>query len=432
MSISRVSGLLLLAVTGLATSCLLPNAWAETPVFVAKGVPDSLFSADPSLKKVTELQEIVSGAPDSSLIIIEGHHWLKPQVYNERTCGNCEDPATEVTATVGLLVTGKGKRLVGLSPEESVVHTNSGYGILFEDCEGCAVESLTVTDGVRDSDANATDAGIVIKGGSVHVVHNRIVDNIGDPETVRKTVVGVMGITAREKCDIELLSNEIIRNSWDGIALYRDVIARVDENFIDGVDLARGDEIGGGRGVGIGLTWNAKAALKDNVVRRYWKGIGIFVDANALVVQNIVEDVATWGISLWDAGKGAPFAMILGNVVFRTGACGIAVTRGGERPGDGGLVVKNLVAMSGQDPKYDSGEPYCSQRALALHSVPEKFQVNTNWFYANREPGGKEGSEDLSKEDFLKGIAILETQLRGAAIFGETEVLKWLDSLRKE
>ena len=51
----------------------------------------------------------------------------------------------------------------------------------------------------------------------------------------------------------------------------------IEGNWIDGVDLARGERIGGGRGVGIGATWNAYANVRGNVVRRYWKGIGAFV-----------------------------------------------------------------------------------------------------------------------------------------------------------
>ena len=55
--------------------------------------------------------------------------------------------------------------------------------------------------------------------------------------------------------------------------------------------LACGKALGGGRGVGIGVTWNAKAGIRGNLVRRYWKGIGLFVDAEGTVVENIIEDI---------------------------------------------------------------------------------------------------------------------------------------------
>jgi hypothetical protein len=403
---------------------------AGASVIVAKGIPDSLFSSDASVRNVVDLRRIVEQAPDSSVIVVEGHHWLSPEIYREKSCGNCEEPATEVEATVGLLVTGTAKRLVGVSPEESFVHTNSGYGILFEDCRGCAVESLTITDGARDPDANATDAGVVVKNSSVLVRGNRIVDNIGDPPVVRRTVVGIMGITARENSEVDILGNEILRNSWDAVAFYRDAKGTIEANLIDGLDLARGDEVGGGRGVGIGLTWNAKAAVKGNLVRRYWKGIGVFVDANALIMQNVVEDVATWGISLWDADRGAPFAMIIGNIVFHTGACGIAVIRSPERSGSGGVVVKNVIVMTGQDPKYDDGEPYCYQRALAVHRKPDDFKIGDNCFYTNRESEDKAGSTDMLRDEFLRLSAPVVGELKTSEVLLRANFLKWYDSLK--
>ena len=38
--------------------------------------------------------------------------------------------------------------------------------------------------------------------------------------------------------------------------------ARIEDNVIDGVDKAGGRVAGGGRGVGIGLTWNATASIR--------------------------------------------------------------------------------------------------------------------------------------------------------------------------
>ena len=399
---------------------------------VATGIPDSLFAIQGSAHEATNLQDIVSQAPDSSVILIEGHHFLVPAVYEEELCGNCENPETEVTATAGLIVSGTGKRIVGISPEESFIHTNSGYGILFQDCEDCAVESLTVTDGIRDPDPNATDAAIVVKRSHVRVAHNRITGNIGDPLVVRRTVVGVIGIAGREDSHIEIMGNEIVRNSWDGIALYRDSKAKIDDNLIDGVDLASGDDVGGGRGVGIGLTWNSRAALQGNLVRRYWKGIGIFVDAAGLVVQNVVEDVATWGISLWDADKGKPSGVMFGNMIFRTGACGVAVVRGSEDSTNAGLFMKNVLVQTGQNPKYDSGEPYCFQQALAIHKAPESFKVSDNLFFANREPGDKEGVRDIAEEEFLEVVAKYETQLRKSPVLSRSEFLKWLEAIKEE
>ena len=76
----------------------------------------------------------------------------------------------------------------------------------------------------------------------------------------------------------------------------------------------------------VGATWNAQARVENNLVRHYWKGIGVFVDARAEVRGNVLEDLLTWGIAVWDAGKGAPEALVEGNVIRDVGACGIALT----------------------------------------------------------------------------------------------------------
>ena len=100
----------------------------------------------------------------------------------------------------------------------------------------------------------------------------------------------------------------------------------IEDTIVDGVDAAGGTRWE--RGVGIGMTWNARASVRRNLVRNYWKGIGVFVDASAEISGNVVEDVLTWGIALWDAGKGRPSARIEKNVVYRTGACGAMIAAG--------------------------------------------------------------------------------------------------------
>jgi hypothetical protein len=436
------------------------------------------------VKPAGNLADIVARAPDSSTIVVMGDHWLEPRAYVDSTCGNCEDPRTTVSATVGLVVTGRAKRIVGISPDESSIHTRAGYGVLFDHCTRCVIESVSVTDGVRDADGNATDAAIVVKESSVRILNNRIHDNIGDSTVVRRVTVGVMGITGREGSHTTVAQNEIVRNSWDGIALYRDALAYIQDNLIDGVDLARGDAVGGGRGVGIGLTWNSRAEVWGNLVRNYWKGIGVFVDARATVASNVVEDVATWGISIWDADKGRAKAYVSHNVVFRSGACGAALVSGVEAsdstagswrntPWDinegsdtGGQVqvrvrvagrhewdwkteaerraemeaemktmrasfLGNALVMTGQNPKYDSGEPYCFQQALALHKTPPDFGEYGTIFYLNREPGDKPGSRDVERRAFLDAVAGLERELALSQATRRSEFLKWLEAERR-
>jgi hypothetical protein len=165
-----------------------------------------------------------------------------------------------------------------------------------------------------------------------------------------------------------------------------------------------GREAGGGRGVAIGITWNGRAVIERNHVRRYWKGIGAFVDADVEARANIVEEMRTWGMSLWDADRGRPRAIFEENVVFDCGACGISVTRAApygpeETPG---RIARNIVVQTGQDPRYDAPDRYCYQCALALHAVPEGFVIRGNAFFDNREAADSLFEEDLPREMFWR------------------------------
>lgn len=362
-----------------------------------------LLGLERGVERAMELASARTGERKPAPIVLRlapGHYWLTPESTLEATCGNCEDPDTEVPVTVGVRLSGRGIQIVGAEDHASVVHTGAGYGLLFEDCQECVVRGLVLTGGVRDTSGLATDAAVVARRSSVLIEDNWIRDNIGDPEIVGRTVVGIMGVTGREGSRIRIVGNRIHRNSWDGIALYRDATAEIIGNDIDGIDLARGSTIGGGRGVGIGLTWNAQATVRGNRVARYWKGIGVFVDARAEVEHNVVELIATWGLSLWDAGRGRPRAMFRANVVDSTGACGVALVRTSSEPPEAGGLVGNVISRSGQNPRYDTGEPYCFQSAIALHAAPEGFPIKGNLLYDNREPENRLGSGDVSEEDY--------------------------------
>ena len=351
----------------------------------------------------SRLQEVIERADGPLTIELPaGYYVLSPSRYEDPSCGNCEDPKTPAHATRGLRVHGHGIHIRSSEPEGAVIVTRAGYGILFDGCEDCSLEGVTVTGGARDGDGKATDAAVVVLESTVRVAGCRIADNIGDPETVRRTVVGIIGITGREGSDIHIEGCTIERNSWDGIALYRGARASIQDNVVDGIDSAAGATVGGGRGVGIGLTWDARATITGNLVRHYWKGIGVFVDARADVRENVVEDILTWGISLWDAGKGKPAAEFRRNVIYRTGACGAMIARSEGGDPTSGVLMENILVMTGQNPKYDSGEPYCRQQALADEAVPAGFLVSGNVFSENREPGSKPGSRDVDHATFVE------------------------------
>lgn len=376
-------------------------------------------------------------APNTILRLTGGQYELTPEPYSEETCGNCQAQHTRVEATVGLRVTGRSIAIVGDPKDPAVIHTRSGYGILFEDCTDCRLEGVTITDGIRDPDGHATDAAVVVKRSRVRLIGNRIVDNLGDSTEVQRLVVGIMGVAGREGAELTLVDNWIIRNSWDGVALYHGVKAFLRNNVIDGVDKALGAAHGGGRGVGIGVTWDSVADIRGNYVTRYWKGIGIFQDARATVEENIVEDVATWGLTLWDAGTGHPSAIFRSNAVFRTGACGASISAtpkrvarqtgaGAPPPGapPAGCLIGNAFVQTGQNPRYDGGDPYGAQTAIA-RDIPRAgrgpifFPIEENLFFRNRESSGREGRNDQAEPVFRDAAQTLVGRLgRWSALKG--------------
>jgi len=377
----------------------------ETPVIhvVPANSPDSsAYHSLASAIAAAHLGAVIELGP--------GTYDLTPQAYSEPTCGNCDAESTLVRATVGLRVTGKNIRIVGPRDRVSgtdgshqnraVIRTHAGYGILFENCDDCALWGVTVTEGRRDTSQHATDAAVVVKQSTVTISECTFENNIGDSTVVAHTVAGIMGIAGREGSRIQVTGNHILRNSWDGIALYRGASATIEGNVIDGVDLARGTRVGGGRGVGIGVTWNATAEIRGNLVKRYWKGIGAFMDAQVTVEDNVVEQVATWGLTLWDAGRGRPSGTFTRNVVFRSGACGASVIRTKNDPPAPGRFVENVLVQTGQDPRYDSGEPYCFQEPIARHAVPDSFIIAENVQFLNRVPGNHPAPGDLDDKEF--------------------------------
>src|SRR5262245_56685941 len=303
-----------------------------------------------------ELEEALSGPRRDAVIqLAPGVYSLTAESSIDSTCGNCANPDTLIPITVGVTISGHNVRIEGPSDAPAVIVTNAGYGLYFKDCIDCEIERVSITGGARDTSGAATDAAVVITRSSVTIANCDIRDNIGDPNVVAKNVVGIMGICVREGADVLIEQCEVLRNSWDGIALYRDARATITRNLIDGIDAA-GAEAGGGRGVAVGVTWNGVATIERNILRHYWKGIGVFVDADVAAEGNIVENMRTWGINIWDADKGRPLASIMRNVVYDCGACGIAVTRKAPYTKDEpkGRVSDNIVVHTGQNEKYDS------------------------------------------------------------------------------
>ena len=388
-----------------------------------------LLLAEVQKKQVTSvigLQAVLSGKVDSLEIYLQpGDYYLSPTLITDSTCGNCEEPNQFVPATAGLEISGSYVRITGPENRSAVIHTNAGYGIYFNHCKRGIIENLSVTGGIRDPDGNATDAAIVVKNSTVTIRNNYIYGNIGDSAIVVKNIIGVMGICGRENSDLTITDNEIIGNSWDGIALYRDATATIIGNLIDGVDKASSKVAGGGRGVAVGITWNARATIDGNLVKRYWKGIGIFVDANVTARNNIIEDILTWGIAYWDAERGKPVGIIENNIIYSTGACGVSITRSQPGPNPGHL-IGNVIVRTAQNPKYDAPDYYCNQCALSISSKPDNFRIDDNQFFNNRRATETLPDYDLSESEFKKYAEDLQNRLLNSALFQQSDFVKFL------
>ena len=388
-----------------------------------------LLLAEVQKKQVTSvigLQAVLSGKVDSLEIYLQpGDYYLSPTSITDSTCGNCEEPNQFVPATAGLEISGSYVRITGPEDRSAVIHTNAGYGIYFNHCKRGIIENLSVTGGIRDPDGNATDAAIVVKNSAVTIRNNYIYGNIGDSAIVVKNIIGVMGICGRENSDLTITDNEIIGNSWDGIALYRDATATIIGNLIDGVDKASSKVAGGGRGVAVGITWNARATIDGNLVKRYWKGIGIFVDANVTARNNIIEDILTWGIAYWDAERGKPVGIIENNIIYSTGACGVSITRSQPGPNPGHL-IGNVIVRTAQNPKYDAPDYYCNQCALSISSKPDNFRIDDNQFFNNRRATETLPDYDLSESEFKKYAEDLQNRLLNSALFQQSDFVKFL------
>jgi hypothetical protein len=402
----------------LYAACLVSGcATAGTSVV---GVPVHV-SPDAALGSVVPVQAtpgslqraVARSTGPTRFVLAAGHYYLAPTKFTDSTCGNCDTADTPVPASFGLLLRGRHIELVGSSADSVIIYTNAGYGILFDGCDSCSLRGVAITGGTRDADGRATSGAVVVRHGHVSLDSCSIRDNIGDSATIAKVVVGIAGVVGREGSDIHISNCSIRRNSWDGIALYRGARAEIRDNVIDGVDKAAGGRVGGGRGVGIGLTWDADAIVERNLVTRYWKGIGVFGDARAVIRHNVVEDILTWGIAYWGAETGGPVATIEENIVYLTGACGAMIERNAPDTGvEPGRFSRNLLVRTTQAQRYDSGEPYCPQRPIARIKVPARFAASGNLVYDVRQPGDWPQDRTSSVDELKASASPLVARLR--------------------
>jgi len=319
-----------------------------------------------------DLQTAVDSAEDGDqIIILPGEYEATPAPYIEDLCGNCEEQKTQVNATRGFLIKEKAIHLIGSGPEETILITNAGYGILFERSNGSSVTGVKITGGRRDPDGNATDAAVVAKFSRVTVKETHILSNA---HRIDDVVVGIGGVFGRENSELFILNNRIEGNGWDGIALYRGSTAFIADNVIYD-----------GRGAGIGITWDASATVLRNRISGFWKGIGTFGNTKAVVRNNAVFDNLGWGI----IATGTSFLEASNNVIVRNGNCGFAIWKEEAK----GECTNNIIVKNGWREEW-----VCPQVGIWNYGDFEDFSITYNNVWEN-EKGDYKDLPDLSGKD---------------------------------
>jgi hypothetical protein len=281
-----------------------------------------------TVERGSDLQSVINYAGSGDTILLgEKTFEATPSDFTDSLCGNCQDPQMNAQASYGFIIRGKALTIIGKNRESSRLVTNAGYGIYFEDSPGSTLRNLTVTGGKRDHDGNATDAGVVVRRSRVLIQDCDIRDN-DNRSADSAVIVGIGGVFGREGSEITVDHSKIINNSWDGVALYRGAIAQVTDCLIQD-----------GRGVGIGVTWDATCIAYRNEITGYWKGIGAFGATWVIARNNLVHDNLGWGM----IATGKSYMDMTNNVVYHNGNCGIAPWSTESR----GRIVNNIVARNG-------------------------------------------------------------------------------------
>jgi hypothetical protein len=352
----------------LSVVCLIVNlAWAR--VIYVEGSWLGVTGTGTAYDPYGDLQHAIDEAQNSDTLIVKaGVYSAKPEPYTEELCGNCQDHRTSVNASRGFLIEGKALILRGEDAAKTTLITSAGYGVLFQNSRGSRLENVTITKGKRDPDGNATDAGIVAKFSTVTVSGVIIRDNSDRADSV---VVGIGGIFGRENSELTIERCLIYNNGWDGITLYRGAVACISDNTIRD-----------GRGVGIGLTWDAAATVLRNRISGYWKGIGTFGASRAIVSNNLVTDCLGWGI----IATGDSYLDAINNNVLHNGNSGMVIWSETCR----GRFVNNICANNGWKEQWVS-----PQVGLWNNGKVENFIVANNDVWGNVK-GNYENMTDLT------------------------------------
>jgi hypothetical protein len=163
----------------------------------------------------------------------------------------------------------------------------------------------------------------------------------------------------REGAELTIIGNRFTNNTWDAVALYRGATAVIADN-----------EIRQGRGVGIGITWDATATVLRNQVSHYWKGIGSFGATRVTCRNNLVFDNLTWGI----VATGTSYMDCANNLIYRNGSCGFCLCDTEAQ----GRLTNNVIAANGWRKEF-----ICPQVGVANYGHPLQFPMSHNLLWEN-------------------------------------------------
>lgn len=281
-----------------------------------------------TLARGDNLQAIINLAVDGDTLIISPKTLsARPTKFTDPLCGNCLDPKEGAQASYGFIIKDKGLVIIGEDRESTILNTRAGYGVYFENSHGSILRNLTITGGVCDDDGDATSAGIVVRNSTVLIEKVSVINNTNRAEDTA-VVVGIGGIFGREGADMTIRNCLIENNGWDGIALYRGANAVITDCIIKG-----------GRGAGIGVTWDATAFIYRNEVSGFWKGIGAFGSSWVVARNNLVYQNLGWGM----IATGQAYMDIANNVIDSNGNCGVAPWSTDSR----GRIINNIIIRNG-------------------------------------------------------------------------------------
>ncbi|MEW5796089.1 MAG: right-handed parallel beta-helix repeat-containing protein [Candidatus Zixiibacteriota bacterium] len=305
-----------------------PHLPARATILLLLLLASTTPAATLTVERGSDLQSVINHAANGDTIKLGAKTFeAKRTKFTDPLCGNCEDPQTDVAASHGYIIRGKGLVLLGADRRETRLVTNAGYGVFVDNADGTEIRNLTITGGVRDDDGNATDAAIVVRNSRVTIEQVDIKDNT-DRSSDSSVVVGIGGIFGREGADLTIRDCRILNGGWDGIALYRGATALISDC-----------EINKGRGAGIGVTWDAYCLAFRNEVTGFWKGVGSFGTSMVVASNNLVHDNLGWGI----IGTGESTMEATNNVVHHNGNCGVAPWSTSSR----GRFVNNIITSNG-------------------------------------------------------------------------------------